>query len=262
MKKIRITAKDRREYEQLKRNALNKVKRNFKKFGVDDSNDLIIPNSISDFNNREEFNNWKEQMKSFTSRSNMRYQYVKNINDVVASKLELMEAKAYTERAQKLAKEKIAEMEKKPAMQGGKTFMSQADRMRLMAKPDKGVTVPSDFNFEAMETRRELKERIQAMEKRGTEEYYTTRNEVMKQNFEEMLEKAFNSDADELVSAIREMSTEDFLEMYNMFEEFNFNLFYKSEFHEDDEDTNEVQKLMHYMGRYQRKEIDMDFKGI
>lgn len=262
MSKRGFGKKSKLEFERLKKNARGKLGRLRKKVGIDISDDIFIPRSIEYFEDRNEFNEWKKEIESFTNRGNKNYQFERNRYGVFASKAELEKIQTDTVKAQEVAKDKIDEMKLKPVIQGGNVVGTLGQEMLKMARPNFGVTVPSDFNFDTIQTRRQFLDRMESMEMRTQDDYYEKRNDRMKENYIETLEKAFNSDAQKLADAIRTMGADDFLEMYNMFKEFDFEVFYDDNGDISDRNKAEVTKLESYMFRYQVGKIDMDFKGI
>jgi hypothetical protein len=85
----------------------------------------------------------------------------------------------------------------------------------------------------------------------------------MKVNFLEQLNEAFNSDADTLTDKIKKMPAQDFYELYLMFDEFDFNIFYPVDGIEDDNShLRQVNQMESYVDRYFNGRIDMDFRGF
>ena len=108
--RIRITQNDRAEFARLARNAKAKVRRTFKNYGIDLTGEVDIP-TLDDFKTRKQFNEWREKVESFTNRNNLNYQFVKNDFGVSASKKELNDIARDVKKAQRLADQKIKEIE-------------------------------------------------------------------------------------------------------------------------------------------------------
>ena len=74
---IRISQNDKQDYQRLVRNAKAKIRRVKKKYNRELSSSVELP-SLSSFKSRKQYNEWKNEIKSFTNRGNTKYQFVKN----------------------------------------------------------------------------------------------------------------------------------------------------------------------------------------
>lgn len=219
---IRIMERDKSEYRRLVRNANRKRRRTFKKYGVDLSDEITLP-SLESFSTRDEFNLKKEEIKSFTNRSNLKYQFVKNKHEVVASKREIREATQTTKQAQAQADRQMKEIADKPVTRRGKPYSTVGEQARHFTQPDTtGIYRPQDFEFEDVRSRDRLEQIQSRNEKRLDPNYYSEREDRMKDNFIKKLEGSFNSDADDIVEKIEKMPSTDFYDMWLQIEEIDF----------------------------------------
>lgn len=242
------------------RNTKAKVRRTIKNYGIDLSNKIDVPD-IESFSTRKEFNEWKNKQSSFTNRANLHYQFKKNQYDVVATKKEIIDVERNTKKAQEIADKYINEAKDKPYFVGGKREGTVGQQMMQMGKPNAGgITRPKDFDFSKVKTRKDLEVKFESMEKRAYPEYYDWRKEQMKMNFMKMLEKSFNSDADELIDELANIPPDDFYEIYLMFGEFEFT-YYPVEGVDDGGKLNDVNKMLSYLERYREGKIDLDMKN-
>lgn len=243
------------------RNAKAKVRRTAKNYGVDLSNEIQLP-SIEDFQTRQQFNEWKNKVHSFTSVSNTRYQFKKNEFGVVASKKEIFEIERNTKQAQLIATKLAKEAAKKPFISGGKEQGTVGQRMLQMGKPNTaGISIPKDFDFDKIRTRAQLEKKKKNMEERANEEFFDKRMTKYKENLMRLIADTFNSDANELLAKLKEIPPDDFYEMALIFEEMTFDYIYTSE--SDGSETNSfISKLMDYVDRYYSGKINMDLKGF
>jgi len=225
------------------------------------SNETELPD-IESFGSRSEYNKWKEKQQSFTNRANTKYQFKKNVYDVVASKKRLREIEKATKEAQRLAIHMTENATNKPFISGGKEQGTVGQRMLQMGKPNlAGITIPKDFDFNKVRNQQRLNQIEENMGKRSDPKHFDKRMETMKQNFMDILGFSYNSDADELIEKIRGIPTDDFYEMYLMFDEFDFDL-YSSENISAVTDENNIDKMLSYITRYYRGDIDGKLKGF
>src|SRR5690606_27872405 len=116
-----------------------------------------------------------------------------------------------------------------------------------------GIYMPSDFDFSKYKDPKSVEKRAKNIGKRSDPEYYNTRTERMRDTYLDQLEQVFNSDADELVRKIRNMPSDDFYQMYLMFDEFDFDWFYDPE-----EGEKRLNTMLAYVERYERGDFDND----
>lgn len=225
------------------------------------SNDVNIP-KLSDFKTRKEFNDWKQKITSFTSRSNQEYQFRKNEYGVVASVKELNEIKRNTKKAQKIAKEKIDKAMKLDFYVEGERQGKVKDRIKLMKKEEvAGVSVPVDFDFDKIQTRKRLEDKAGFMEERATGDYYRKKDIQMKENFISMIQQGFNSDADEVIEKLKKIPPDDFVELTIVTDEIDFrNYSSKNEGGINDEDK--LEELNNTLNDYFNGKISMKLKNF
>ena len=223
---IRITKADRSEFAKLTANARRKVKRINKNYGIDLTSEVTLP-KIQSFQTRKQYNQWKEQVQSFTNRANLDYQYVKNPFGTVASKKELNEMKRKTKVVQDRARKLISGQIDKPWIFKNEVKATQGQRMQMMGGQDEagGVTVPPDFDFNKMRTQRQFRERVEAVDNKMDPEFYDKKMARMQLNFMDILSLSFGEDADELLILLNELTPKEFWEVWNMFEGFDFTLY-------------------------------------
>lgn len=246
------------------RNARAKIRRTQKTHGVDLSGAVDLP-SLDDFGTRDEFNQWKQDVGSFTNRYNLRYQFVTNPYGVTASKSEINEIERMRKREQRVAREEYNRVKDKIIHQGGKPFATVEQRTTHFSMPDvTGVTIPKDFDFSKVRSQRRLDEIKEIGERRQYPEHYDWRKEQMKMNFMKGLEESYDSEADELIDRLANLPPDDFYFLYIGNTEFDFDeLFY-----EDGEAvgiTNReghINKMMNVLDRFEREIRNPDLDGF
>jgi hypothetical protein len=250
------------EYARLRRNAMNKLKRIQDKFGVDESANVRIPEK-SDFTSLKDYNNWKQEIQSFTNRSNTRFQYEKNEHDVVATKKEINQLKRQTKKAQEIAKKKIKSLEKLPYFNKEEQIGTVGDKYTLLKKPNPtGVTVPPDFDFNEVDSYDRLQDLKEQREKRADPEFFSERDKTFMGNFLRSLYGSLNDYADPVADKILQMEPSDFYEIAQMFTNFDIDE-YDSEggisFGENEAEKR-ANELLSYIERYERGLVSKDLK--
>lgn len=240
------------EYRRQVKNTRAKLRRLRKQHGVDLSDEVKIP-KLEDFGRRKEFNAWVREAEQFRNRSNINYQFVKNQYGVSASKRQLKEIERNVKKAQQLADQQIADSQDLPFISGGQTQSTVG-----MQRPNKtGIYRPHDFDFEEVRSTTRLEEIQSSADKKSEQEYYDERMQQMKENFIIALRGSFNSLADELVDAIKDIPASDFYQIYLMFDEFDFDYFdTDGQFVSADETS--IGQMMKYVNRYKDEGISTD----
>jgi hypothetical protein len=250
------------EYARLRRNALNKLKRIQDKFGVDESANIHIPEK-KDFHSVKEYNNWKQEIQSFTNRSNTRFQYEKNVHGVVATKKEINELKRQTKKAQRIAEKKIKELEKLPYFNKEEQVGTVGQKYELLKKPNPtGVTVPPDFDFNEVDTRDRLQQLKEQREKRSNPEFFNERDKTFMGNFIRSLYGTLNSYADPVAERILKLDPSDFYEIAQMFTNFDIDEYDSEGYIEmmGNEAEDRANELLSYINRYERGLVSKDLK--
>lgn len=255
---FRLTGKDKEEYARLTKNSKNKLKRLSKKFGAEKvaevTTDITLP-SINSFTGRKEFNAWKDKQTKFTRRGNMRYQFETNDKGVLLSKQEISQMTRQVKRIQKRIETENKRLSELPFIQGGKQYGTVGNRMGLL-KHDSDVTnlnAPLDFNVNRFRDRKSVDRRLDDLDRMAERDYLTKRRAQVKENFIFTLERSFNSDAEKLVERIRQIDSDDFYEMFLMYEEIDFKL-YDSDGHGKDNMATEttLSRIDTYVDRYEK----------
>ena len=261
---IKIFEKDELEYKKLVRNTKNKIRNVKNKYDKDLSDVVELP-KLETFKTRDEYNEWKDKVKSFTNRHNLHYQFVKNEYDVVITKKDLNEITRLRNQEIRIAKAMHKKAEKKPVIKGNKVVTTQGQLMKQMGKPSiAGVAIPKPFDFKKIRTPRRLKEVIENTKKKADPKHYDKRAERMRDNWIDMISGSLNSDADELVARIREIPPDDFLELYGLFFlDMNFSDWDSEQLLMSyDKAMEKVSEIHSYIDRYERGELKMDMKGL
>lgn len=263
---MRISNKDKAEYSRLRKNAMSKLSRVQKNFGKDLTGEISLP-KLSEFSSRDEFNQWKQKVSSFTNRNNLNYQFKKNQYGVVANKHILNEIERVTKRAQKVALEKVKSLKevvnKNIVSRGKIQAETLGQHIAKMGKPNQstGIYVPEDFDFQQIRHEKDLLKKLENMTNKSNPEYYRKRDILMKENFKKILELTYHSDADYLISLIDKIPPDDFYELYLLFDEFDFDE-YSSEGQVEFADQDNLNAMISYAEAYADGELDLSLKNF
>lgn len=267
---IRIRQADKQEYQRLVRNAKAKIRRTKKNYNRELSGQVNLPD-ITDFKTRQEFNAWKEEIRSFTNRGNLDFQYVKNKYDVVLSKREVMQLKQKTKDAQKVYDENMPDVAKLELKQGGKSRGTVGQRMLQMKNGNDLGERPREFDVENYRSLVDVKRDLTRLDRKANPSYYEGRMETMRQNFLSKLAYTFNSDADDLIRELQSMPLTHFYGLFkqNEADVFDFSLYDSEKSMKAqgvletgvDKDENLI-RMESEVERYNQGLMDMDFENL
>lgn len=230
---MRISKKDKAEYQRLKNNVKSKIRRTQRAHGLDLSNVIDIP-ELTSFT-RKDFNIWKEQATKFTK--SVTNKVKKNEYGVPYTN---MMVKVFNEKAEQgnKIKDKFNEVfDKKDFTRGGETTgltVRQFDM--LMKEPDDlGTKTKRKFDIHSIKDLRSLEKNIKRITEEADIQTYVNDLADFKENWIEGLEKVFNSSADSLVAKVKELDPAIFYEMYKSTGEMHFEEWYLDEAGNQDE---------------------------
>jgi transcription-repair coupling factor (superfamily II helicase) len=232
----------------LVKNTKAKVRRTLQNFGVDLSDEVEIK-GLEDIKTRKEFNEFKQNLESFTNRNNLKFQFVKNEFGVVATKSELNEITRNRNKEIRVAKEKLKQEKKDPIRK--QELLKMADPSRA------GIHIPKPFNFKEVKSRTRLEDIAETSKRRSDPEFYNKRSEKMKDTFIRELEEAFNSDANYLVEQLKTMNPDEFLDLYKKYPSFDFQIFYILKYVDDFEQNKYLLEMVRDFKRYERENHDL-----
>lgn len=255
---IRISAKDKAIHKDLVRKTKAKKRRLEKKFGKDNISPLIdhiTTPSIESFTSRKEFNAWKSQQKKFTNRNVRAYQFVQNDSGTVLSKKEVSKMKRNLDLHIKRIRKENKRLSKLPFIQGGKLRSGTVGDRMGMAREISDITnlqEPMPFNINRFQSREDVEERMQDLERFADPNYLKNRRATVKDNFITALTKSFNSDSEDLIEKIKNIDSDEFYEMFLMFDEINFQDFDSDGHGKDNTATvRTLERINNYIDRYE-----------
>jgi hypothetical protein len=212
MAKIRISKNDEQEYKRLVRNAKAKMRRLQKQHGIDLTSEISLP-SLSSFQNRKEFNNFKEDINKFNKGLKNDYKIVKNDQGVAFTKKEV---KNY-ERKQKEAIELAEQYYQKTKTENQKIFLKPSN-----------LDIPRKIDLNDIKTRENFKNRMENLTKRSDPDYFNYRDELFKTNYIKSILGSFNEReiVEEIVELLQAIPADRFYDIYKEYIEFfDFELF-------------------------------------
>jgi hypothetical protein len=212
MAKIRISKNDEQEYKRLVRNAKAKMRRLQKQHGIDLSDEISLP-SLSSFQNRKEFNSFKEDINKFNKGLKNDYKIVKNDQGVAFTKKEV---KAY-EKKQKEAIQLAEEHYEKTKTENQKIFLKPSN-----------LDIPRKIDLNDIRTRENFKNRMENLTKRSDPQYFNYRDELFKTNYIKSILGSFNERevVNEIVELLQAIPADRFYDIYKEYIEFfDFELF-------------------------------------
>jgi hypothetical protein len=212
MAKIRISKNDEQEYKRLVRNAKAKTRRLQKQHGIDLTNEISLP-SLSSFQERKEFNNFKEDINKFNKGLKNDYKIVKNEHGVAFTKKEVKNYERKQKEAIQLAEEHYAK--------------TKTENQKIFLKPS-NLDIPRKIDLNDIKTRENFKTRMENLTKRSDPDYFNERDELFKTNYIKSILGSFNERevVNEIVELIQAIPADRFYDIYKEYiDYFDFELF-------------------------------------
>lgn len=159
--------------------------------------------------NRDQLNAYKEELKSFTNRYNLNYQYVKNEEgEVIGTKKEVQAFERGKALANRQKKAREQRLKKTKFTVGGKDTGISAYDYGIIGDPDRRENqLKADPKKLDRETFQEW------LEKLDGGKYMDSLNEQWRENYITGLENVFGSQAWKIIGHINKMDIKDFIKM-------------------------------------------------
>ena len=212
MAKIRIRSSDEAEYKRLVRNAKAKMRRLKKDHGIDLTDEISLP-SLSSFQTRKEFNNFKEDINKFNKGLKNDYKIVKNDQGIAFTKKEVKKYERKQKEAIQLAEEHYAK--------------TKTENQKIFLKPS-NLDIPRKIDLNDIKTRENFKTRMENLTKRSNPDYFNERDELFKTNYIKSILGSFNERevVNEIVELIQAIPADRFYDIYKEYiDYFDFELF-------------------------------------
>ena len=218
---------------------------------------------ISLFQTREQFNEWKRDIKEFTSRKNDRFQFVKNKRGTSASKADLKFIAEHEQKVKEMFERKIEEQKDKPFYVNGKMVGTQEFKSLWLSNPNIGGYYKwKPFEWDKVTSKETVKNRIKRLKTVLKPNYFEKRTNDMKTNFMNSIAFSFNSEAEKVLDMLKSLPPDDFYELFQMHGDvFDFNL-YASENSGGASDIDDLLKMQEYLEDFFQGRTDMDLKGF
>ena len=260
---MRISKRDRQEYDRLTKALLNKADRVKKQHNINflSENPDLKMKPLENMT-RNEFNTYKEQARLMTKRGIQRFSYVK-INDYVSvSRSEERRLRYNKEIADRQAKRRYDELKDKDYYEEGQEPSKVGVYVETMKEPDiPGINAPHVLDDDKIASREYVRNKIKQLDNFSNLSIRNERNEIMKQNYIKGLEEVFNGggdELDELIQQIENIETDDFIELYSRSADMSFTYFYVDDYILLRENFNNIQS---YINSYYQGDVDMDIKN-
>lgn len=255
---MRIRKQDIEEYRKIRQSILRKINYTKKEHNIDLSNEIQL--KALENMTRQEFNAFKEQARSFTRKGNPNYSFVKINDHVSISRTEYQQLERLKKISERVAKERFDRIKDKPFFTSGKEVGKVGDYVQKMKDADiPGIKAPNVKELEKIRNREYIQNRIIALDRYTNIGRTKELNNTLKQNFLRKYEEMFNEDDfdDDLFQTLNEMDPYDFLDMYSMSEDMDFNVFYLED---DDLYWTMKENMTNHINSYVSGHIDSDFK--
>lgn len=216
---------------------------------------------LSDIHSWEAYHAFIEKGKEFTNRAKKKYQFVKNKDGIVATETTLKRIERNNEKAIRYARKEIEE-KSKIEIEGGRTTLGE--RLPMMGRPNvAGIREVDEFDFSEVGSIRRLLDIAKNMEKRASGKFYKDAYDTYLNNFANLLERVFHSDASEALNILRNMDASDFYDMSQKYKDvMYFDHFYKAHKELIEPEEGDLNRILEYLKSYTDGNENFDLKGF
>lgn len=238
---------------------------------VDVRNLISIP-SIEEFTDRKAFNKLKQDLSSFTNRNNQRFRFIQNEHGVVSTKATINAIEKSNKKAIRLAEKAQSKALKLPFIQGRQEVGTVLERTVMGKKNNTGIIVPLKFNFDSIKFKDQLIVKGKNSLKQADPNRFDKRAENAKNVLADTIERTFNGWADDIADKVRNLPTDVFDMMYQMFEEFQFENWnvspkdgeegYDGRFYDPSDEMRNLTQINYYLDLYYEGRLAEKFPGV
>lgn len=219
-RKARISKKEKQELQRLNRNAQAKIRRlesNHGRGTVERFFPQIDVEPIKELRemSRAELNAYKEQISKFTRRGNVHYQLVKNEEGrTIGTKAEVQQVEREVRRINRIKEQNRKRRKAIQFLDRGKPVPKTTTHGMGLMGETRFKEYGLNFNPRKIRNRSEFEEWTRRIEETYGGDFIQRRNEQMKENYVTALDTVFGGRAKHIQEHVKNMSLDDFMEMW------------------------------------------------
>ena len=223
---VRLTNKDKEKLRRINNNVRRKNKQ-MENYGIDIYVSTLPQSKIT---SRKQLNDYYDRARKYTR--GYAYKYKKNTYNVVASNIEIAQAKRLAQDITRARNKRFKEIAPKEFKTYGKSTKSSVYQRRLMTKDgeDKYAMFDAvDFDFSKIQTRRQFEHRINYYLRQLEPDYIPKKNEQLKENIIEAMRKHWGKYANKSIEYVKSLSPEEVVEQFLTEDIFDFKYIYRDD---------------------------------
>lgn len=223
---VRLTNKDKEKLRRINNNVRRKNKQ-MENYGIDIYVSTLPQSKIT---SRKQLNDYYDRARKYTR--GYAYKYKKNTYNVVASNIEIAQAKRLAQDITRARNKRFKEIAPKEFKTYGKSTKSSVYQRRLMTKDgeDKyAMFDPVDFDFSKIQTRRQFEHRMDYYLRQLEPDYIPKKNEQLKENIIKAMRKHWGKYANKSIEYVKSLSPEEVVEQFLTEDIFDFKYIYRDD---------------------------------
>ena len=223
---VRLTNKDKEKLRRINNNVRRKNKQ-MENYGIDIYVSTLPQSKIT---SRKQLNDYYDRARKYTR--GYAYKYKKNTYNVVASNIEIAQAKRLAQDITRARNKRFKEIAPKEFKTYGKSTKSSVYQRRLMTKDgeDKYAMFDQvDFDFSKIQTRRQYEHRVNYYLKQLEPDYIPKKNEQLKDNIIKAMRKHWGKYANKSIEYVKSLSPEEVVEQFLTEDIFDFKYIYRDD---------------------------------
>lgn len=223
---VRLTNKDKEKLRRINSSVRRKNKQ-MENYGIDIYVSTLPQSKIT---SRKQLNDYYDRARKYTR--GYAYKYKKNTNNVVASNIEIAQAKRLAQAITRARNKRFKEIAPKEFKTYGKSTKSSVYQRRLMTKDGEDKYAMFDsvkFDFSKIQTRRQFEHRMNYYLKQLEPDYIPKKNEQLKENIIKAMRKHWGKYANKSIEYVKSLSPEEVVEQFLTEDIFDFKYIYRDD---------------------------------
>lgn len=223
---LRLSKKDKEKIKRVN-NSIRRKNKQMDSYGIDIYMPVI---PATKFTSRKQLNDYLDTSRRYTR--GYGFKYKKNTYNVVASNIEIAQAKRLAQAITRDRNKRFKEIAPKEFKTYGKSTKSSVYQRRLMTKDgeDKyAMFDPVKFDFSKIQTRSQFEHRMNYYLRQLEPDYISTKNEQLKDNLIKAMRKHWGKYANKSIDYIKSLSPEEVVEQFLTEDIFDFKYIYRDD---------------------------------
>ena len=220
---VRLTQSDKEKLRRINNNVRRKNKQ-MDNYNIDIYMSTLPVNKVT---SRKQLNDYFDRARTYTR--GYAYKYKKNKYDVVASNIEIAQAKRLAEEVSRQRAKRFKEIAPQEFKSRGKGTGSSVYQRKLMGDDKYAMFEPTKLNFKSLRNREQFENRINRYVEQLDPTYIDRRNQTLKENIINAINDNWGKQGEKAKNYIESLSPDEVFKEFMTEDTFDFKFIYGKE---------------------------------